>query len=100
MDSLPIWLSLKGKKAQIFGNGASAVSKATILNKAGADVVICAPYVSNDIALLIAEGHASYRNCNYSNNTVFDSEIVFIATENTEYNSFLSNKAKKLGLKL
>ena len=98
MDSLPIWLSLKAKKAQIFGNGASAVSKATILNKAGADVVICAPYVSNDIALLIADGHASYRNCDYSNNTVFDSEIVFIATENAEYNSFLSNKAKKLGL--
>ena len=49
MDLLPIFLNIKRKKCVVVGGGEVAFRKATLLLRAGADLNIVAPVLSDEL---------------------------------------------------
>ncbi|MFB0988935.1 MAG: NAD(P)-dependent oxidoreductase, partial [Gammaproteobacteria bacterium] len=55
MDLLPIFLNIKSKKCVVVGGGEVAFRKATLLLRAGADLSIVAPVLSDELYKLCVD---------------------------------------------
>ena len=98
MDHLPIWLSLEGSRVTIVGSGLAAVAKARIAAKAGAEVVIASPSITDHIQTVIGAGLARHESCEYLQFDPSGSSLIFVATEHVESDRAVAALSRQAGV--
>lgn len=94
MDLLPIFLNIKNKKCVVVGGGEVAFRKATLLLRAGADLHIVAPVLSDELRKL--DSTITLRE--FEEADINDAILVVAATDDLEINERVSVLASKLNI--
>lgn len=98
MDHLPVFLNMKGKPALVVGGGTLAARKADLLIRAGSDLTIIAPELSDDLARLVQEHQVKHKQTEVTEEDVRDCLIVFGASTDAEANRKLHKLATAAGV--
>ncbi len=80
MDRLPISFDIRGRRAVVVGGGEIAACKVRLVRKAGADVVIVARCLNDELAALAADGAVTVVRRSFTATDLDDGAIVFAAT--------------------
>jgi uroporphyrin-III C-methyltransferase/precorrin-2 dehydrogenase/sirohydrochlorin ferrochelatase len=94
VDYLPIFYRIKQRACLVVGGGAVAARKVSLLRKAGADVVVVAPRVCDELAQLESEGKIQHHERGYQSSDLDDCVLVIAATDQREVNERVSADAK------
>ena len=95
MQTFPLFLSLKGRRALVVGGGDAAARKAELLLKAGAQVSLIAETVGGEVAQFIAEGHVSWAGCNFDEGDLEGMSLVIVASEDESMQARVSAAAQR-----
>lgn len=95
MDYLPIFLSLKGRRALVVGGGAVASRKVDALAKAGAAVTIVAPRLLPQLAALAAAGDVVYLATQFAPAQLDGVTLAVAASDDPEVNEAVSRAAQE-----
>ena len=98
MDLLPIFLNIKNKKCVVVGGGEVAFRKATLLLRAGADLHIVAPLVSDELRKLRVDRDCTITLKKFEEADLNDAILVVAATDDLEINERVSVIASKLNI--
>ena len=98
MDLLPIFLNIKNKKCVIVGGGEVAFRKATLLLRAGADLHIVAPLVSDELRKLRLDRDCTITLKIFEEADLNDAVLIVAATDDLEINERVSVIASKLNI--
>ena len=98
MDLLPIFLNIKNKKCVVVGGGEVAFRKATLLLRAGADLHIVAPLVSDELRKLRVDRDCTITLKKFEEADLNDAILVVAATDDLEINERISVIASKLNI--
>ena len=98
MDLLPIFLNIKNKKCVVVGGGEVAFRKATLLLRAGADLHIVAPLVSDELRKLRLDRDCTITLKIFEEADLNDAVLVVAATDDLEINERVSVIASKLNI--
>jgi uroporphyrin-III C-methyltransferase/precorrin-2 dehydrogenase/sirohydrochlorin ferrochelatase len=98
MDLLPIFLNIKNKKCVVVGGGEVAFRKATLLLRAGADLHIVAPLVSDELRKLRVDRDCTITLKKFEEADLNDAVLVVAATDDLEINERISVIASKLNI--
>ncbi|PCI76156.1 MAG: uroporphyrinogen-III C-methyltransferase [SAR86 cluster bacterium] len=90
MDLLPIFLNIRDKKCVVVGGGGVAFRKATLLLRAGADLSIVAPSVSDELRNLCAAHDCTIIERKFEEADLSDAAIVVAATDDLQTNEQVS----------
>ena len=96
MDLLPIFLNIKNKKCVVVGGGEVAFRKATLLLRAGADLHIVAPVLSDELRKLCVDRDCTIITREFEEADINDAILVVAATDDLETNERVSVIASKL----
>ncbi len=96
MDLLPIFLNIKNKKCVVVGGGEVAFRKATLLLRAGADLHIVAPALSDELRKLCVDRGCTIITREFEEADINDAILVVAATDDLETNERVSVIASKL----
>ncbi len=94
MNYMPFFFDLKGRPCLLIGGGSIATRKARLLAKAGAKLMVVAPYISDEMQTMVkaSEGECFFREYNTSD---LDMGVVIIcATDNSDINQRVSEEAQ------
>lgn len=86
MDSLPVFLDMKGKSVLVAGGGTAAARKAELASRAGAAVTVFAPALSADLARLAEERGIVHRTGDVVRADFGGCVLAFCASEDTALN--------------
>lgn len=95
MDYLPIFYQLNGKNCLVVGGGEVALRKATLLVKAGGQLSVVSPAVSEPLAKLAQENGGKILVGDYAKDHLANIDLVVAATDNGEVNKQVSEDAQK-----
>jgi uroporphyrin-III C-methyltransferase/precorrin-2 dehydrogenase/sirohydrochlorin ferrochelatase len=98
MDLLPIFLNIKNKKCVVVGGGEVAFRKATLLLRAGADLHIVAPALSDELRKLCVDRGCTIITREFEEADINDAILVVAATDDLETNERVSVIASKLNI--
>ena len=98
MDLLPIFLNIKNKKCVVVGGGEVAFRKATLLLRAGANLHIVAPLVSDELRKLRVDRDCTITLKKIEEADLNDAVLVVAATDDLEINERVSVIASKLNI--
>ena len=98
MDLLPIFLNIKNKKCVVVGGGEVAFRKATLLLRAGADLHIVAPALSDELRKLCMDRGCTIITREFEEADINDAILVVAATDDLETNERVSVIASKLNI--
>jgi len=98
VDFLPIFLDLKGRRCVLIGGGEVAARKLSLLLAAGAKVVVIAPAICDEIAVLKRDGRIDHVSASFSPKQLDDATLVFAATDDRQINESVSAAAKARGI--
>lgn len=98
MDLLPIFLNIKEKKSVVVGGGEVALRKATLLLRAGADLYIVAPSLSDELRKLCAAHDCKVTEREFQEADLSDAILVVAATDDLETNERVSVIASNLNI--
>jgi len=98
MDLLPIFLNIKNKKCVVVGGGEVAFRKATLLLRAGADLHIVAPLVSDELRKLRLDRDCTITLKIFEEADLNDAVLIVAATDDLEINERVSVIASKLNI--
>ncbi|MFT7472941.1 MAG: uroporphyrin-III C-methyltransferase/precorrin-2 dehydrogenase/sirohydrochlorin ferrochelatase [Kiritimatiellia bacterium] len=98
MDLLPIFLNIKNKKCVVVGGGEVAFRKATLLLRAGADLHIVAPVLSDEVHKLSVDRDCTTTIREFEEADINDAILVVAATDDLETNERVSLIASKLNI--
>lgn len=87
MNYYPVFLNLKGKKAVVVGGGRIAERKVLTLIKAGADVTVISPRLTERLRKQKEFGHMRHISRAYRPGDLKDSFLVIAATDSPDVNS-------------
>ncbi|ODS24965.1 uroporphyrinogen-III C-methyltransferase [Candidatus Endobugula sertula] len=94
MNYMPFFFNLKNRPCLIVGGGSIATRKARLLEKAGAKLMVVAPYISAEMQELITRsGGKAYRRI-YQCSDLKVAEIVIGATDDKSVNEQVSREAQ------
>lgn len=93
MQYLPICLRLQGAPVIVIGGGAVATRKARLLVRAGAQLTIVAPVITNELEQLVIEHSGVWRQTRYSEPDLNDMVIAVAATDDTSTNQRIHSDA-------
>jgi uroporphyrin-III C-methyltransferase/precorrin-2 dehydrogenase/sirohydrochlorin ferrochelatase len=95
MDYMPFFFDLKGRPCLLVGGGSIATRKARLLAKAGAKLIVVAPYISDEMQVMVAasEGECFYRG--YESSDLERGVIIICATDNGDVNKQVSVEAQE-----
>jgi precorrin-2 dehydrogenase/sirohydrochlorin ferrochelatase len=93
----PVYLDLNGRLAVIVGAGKVAQRKARTLAGYGADVVVVAPEVSQELLELESEGLVSIEQRGYVRGDLADAFLAVCATDSEEVNRAVFAEAEERG---
>lgn len=93
MNYMPFFFDLRQRDCLVIGGGAIATRKARLLAKAGAVLHVVAPYISDELQMLVEKsGGQCYLRC-YQSSDLELGTIVICATDNPETNQQVSAEA-------
>jgi uroporphyrin-III C-methyltransferase/precorrin-2 dehydrogenase/sirohydrochlorin ferrochelatase len=95
MQSFPLFLSLKGRRALLVGGTESAARKAELLLSAGARVTLIAGTVVGEIAQLIADGCVSWAGHDFDDSDLAGMSLVIVATDDEALQARVSAAAQQ-----
>ena len=98
MDLLPIFLNIKRKKCVVVGGGEVAFRKATLLLRAGADLNIVAPVMSDELHKLCLDRDCTITIREFEEADINNAILVVAATEDLKINERVSVIASKLNI--
>ena len=98
MDYLPIFYRIKQRRCLVVGGGAVAARKASLLCKAGADVAVISPRLSDELAALESAGKIQHLDREYQTSDLDDCMLVIAATDQREVNERISVDARSRNL--
>lgn len=81
MQTFPLFLTLRGRRALVVGGGEMAARKAELLLAAGAHVSLVADTVNGEIAQLIAEARLSWAGRTFETSELDGVALVIVATD-------------------
>ena len=93
MNYYPAFLNLKGKKAVVVGGGRIAERKVLTLLKAGADVTVISPRLTEKLAKQKETGRMCHIPRAYRQGDLKDGFLVIAATDSPEVNSMVAAEA-------
>ncbi len=86
MDLLPIFLNIKNKKCVVVGGGEVAFRKATLLLRAGADLNIVAPVLSDELRKLCVDTDCAITAREFEEADINNAVLVVAATDDLKTN--------------
>jgi uroporphyrin-III C-methyltransferase/precorrin-2 dehydrogenase/sirohydrochlorin ferrochelatase len=98
MDLLPIFLNIKRKNCVVVGGGEIAFRKATLLLRAGADLNIVAPVLSDELHKLCLDRDCTITIREFEEADINNATLVVAATEDLKINERVSVIASKLNI--
>ena len=98
MDLLPIFLNIKRKKCVVVGGGEVAFRKASLLLRAGADLNIVAPVLSDELHKLCLDRDFTITIREFEEADINNAILVVAATEDLKINERVSVIASKLNI--
>ena len=98
MDFLPIFMNIQGRDCLVIGGGSIAARKAAMLHSAGAQILIVAPEVTDDLHRLIDAGQYQYRAREFQATDLKGQALVIAATDNETVNQQVSELAQAQAL--
>jgi uroporphyrin-III C-methyltransferase/precorrin-2 dehydrogenase/sirohydrochlorin ferrochelatase len=98
MDLLPIFLNIKSKKCVVVGGGEVAFRKATLLLRAGADLNIVAPVLSDELNKLCVDRGCTITIREFDEADINNAILVVAATDDLKTNERVSVIASKLNI--
>lgn len=96
MESYPVFLNLKGRKAVVVGGGRVAERKVSGLLKAGAMVVVVSPRVTSRLKAHADRGRIQWRKRAYRKGDLREAFLSVAATDSARVNSKVSLEAPGL----
>ncbi|MEZ7832100.1 MAG: siroheme synthase CysG [Gammaproteobacteria bacterium] len=98
MDLLPIFINIKNKKCVVVGGGEVAFRKATLLLRAGADLNIVAPVLSDELRKLCVDTDCAITAREFEEADINNAILVVAATDDLKTNERVSVIASKLNI--
>ena len=98
MDLLPIFLNIKSKKCVVVGGGEVAFRKATLLLRAGADLNIVAPVLSDELRKLCVDTDCAITAREFEEADINNAILVVAATDDLKTNERVSVIASTLNI--
>ncbi len=98
MDHLPVFLSVKGKRALVVGGGTLAARKADLLVRAGCDLTVVASELNDDLARVVQEHQIKHKKTALTADDVSGCVIAFGASADKSVNLHLHDLAKAAGI--
>lgn len=93
MDYLPIFYQIKQRTCLVVGGGAVAARKASLLRKAGADVLVVSPQLCDELEQLKSSGKIRHQQRGYQSDDLVDCVLVIAATDQADLNERISVEA-------
>ena len=94
MDSLPIFMKIKGARCVVVGGGEVALRKVTMLLKADAAVEIVSPTLCEALADLVQSGVIHHLQTTFDQSHLNGATLVIAATDDEVINAQISEAAK------
>ena len=94
MDSLPIFMKIKGARCVVVGGGEVALRKVTMLLKADAAVEIVSPTLCEALADLVQSGVIHHLQTTFDQSHLNGATLVIAATDDEVINAQISKAAK------
>lgn len=91
----PLLLDVSGRRTVVIGGGPVATRRARGLLDAGADVLVVAPTLCEDLAGLVAEGAVTWRAREYASGDLRDAWVVHTATGHPEIDDQVAADAER-----
>lgn len=95
MNYMPFFFDLKGRPCLIIGGGSIATRKARLLAKAGAQLLVVAPYISDEMQQMVSDSHGECFFRDYEPSDLDHGIIVICATDNSTVNQLVSKQAQE-----
>lgn len=96
MDLLPIFLNIKAKRCVVVGGGEVAYRKASLLLRAGADLIVIAASVSEELQSLCIQHHATIVQRDFQESDLRGATLVVAATDDSLVNERVSKLSSNL----
>lgn len=95
MDFMPFFFDLRGRECVFIGGGSIATRKARLIAKAGAKLIVIAPYITDEMQSLVAasEGQCHFRE--YQESDLDLGMMIICATDNDQVNQAVSAAAQQ-----
>jgi uroporphyrin-III C-methyltransferase/precorrin-2 dehydrogenase/sirohydrochlorin ferrochelatase len=94
MDYMPFFFDLRGRPCLIVGGGSIATRKARLLVKAGACLVVIAPYITDDMYNLIENSRGQSHQRKFKDSDISLGDIIICATDDDDVNRRVSKLAQ------
>jgi uroporphyrin-III C-methyltransferase/precorrin-2 dehydrogenase/sirohydrochlorin ferrochelatase len=98
MQTFPLFLDLRDRRALVVGGGEMAARKIELLLAAGALVSLVAQTVNGEIAQLIAEARISWAGCAFEESELDGISLVIVASDDEALQARVSAVAQARGL--
>ena len=95
MDYFPIFLDIKSKRCVVVGGGAVAERKTATLLKAGADVILISPRLTNSLTSWRDAGQLSHIDRMFDDNDLDGAHLVLAATNDAQTNRRIAELANQ-----
>ena len=95
MQTFPLFLSLKDRRALVVGGGEPAARKTELLLSAGAQVTLIAETVTGEIAQLIADGRVAWAGHDFNADDLDGITLAIVATEDSALQARVAHAAQK-----
>ncbi|MGB5261912.1 MAG: siroheme synthase CysG [Gammaproteobacteria bacterium] len=93
MDYLPIFLKVQDRPCLVVGGGKVAARKASLLQRAGAQVTVVAPEICDDLQHMTAQGEVAHARRAFRDSDIDDKALVIAATNDKDINRHVSSLA-------
>ncbi len=94
MDYMPFFFDLKNRPCLIIGGGSIATRKARLLAKAGAQLIVVAPYISDEMQTMVNNSHGQCHFREYDTADLELAMLVICATDDSPTNHRVSKEAQ------
>jgi uroporphyrin-III C-methyltransferase/precorrin-2 dehydrogenase/sirohydrochlorin ferrochelatase len=94
MDYFPIFLRLKGERAVVVGGGEVAARKIDLLLRAGAQVVVIAPELIDELEALVRDQRIEYISREFQPEYLNGARIAIAATDKQSVNAWVAHQAE------
>ncbi len=95
MESFPLFLSIRDRRALVVGGGDMATRKAELLLSAGAQVTLIAATVNGELAQLIAEGRITWAGRSFDDGDLAGVSLVIVASDDEALRARVSALAQR-----
>ena len=94
MNYMPFFFDLKNRPCLLIGGGSIATRKARLLAKAGAKLIVVAPYISDEMQTMVTAsgGECFFRH--YESTDLDEGVVIICATDDPETNQRVSKEAQ------